>query len=184
MTLRRGFKAEAEREATRLRHELGLEPGDPLDPRDVAAHLGIAVVSADKLIEIERLEDLERLQAFAFSAATFDVADRKVIVTNPLRTAGRLNSDLAHELAHVILEHELAEVREVGGVPFRTCRPVEEEEATTFGATLLLPRPLLLSAARLRTGPKEIAERYNVTLDMARYRYNATGVARQMEQPR
>ena len=184
MTLRRGFKASAEKEAERLRSELNLEPSDALSPNEIAAHMGVAIVRADELVDLERLEELERLQAFAFSAATFELEDRKIIVVNPLRSEGRLNSDVAHELAHILLGHELAEIREIGGVPFRTCLPEEEEEATTFGGTLLLPRPLLMSAARRRSGPKEIADQYKVTIDMARYRYNSTGVAKQVNAPR
>ena len=180
MTLRRGFKASAEKEALELRRVLDLEPSDPLDPRDIAKHLGVKIVGADKLVERDRLDELERLQAFSFSAATFDIDGRKIIVTNPIRTLGRLNSDLAHELAHILLKHELAEIREIAGVPFRTCRPDEEQEATTYGGTLLLPRPLLVSAARRHSGPDEIAEEYKVTLEMARYRYNSTGVAKQV----
>jgi Zn-dependent peptidase ImmA (M78 family) len=180
VTLRRGFKAAAEKEAERLRREIELEPSDPLDPRKLAQHLGVAIISAEDLVAIERLEELERLQAFAFSAATFDIEDRKIIVTNPIRTAGRLNSDLAHELSHILLKHELSEIREIAGVPFRTCRPDEEEEATTFGGTLLLPRPLLISAARRGSGPNEIADEYMVTVEMARWRYNSTGVAKQV----
>ncbi len=179
MTLRRGFKAEAEREATRARKELGLATHGRLDPRDLAAHLGITVVNAAELVAVEELEELERLQAFAFSAATFEIDDRKIIVVSPLRTAGRQNSDIAHELAHIMLKHDLSEIRELNGMPFRTCKPNEEEEATAFGGTLLLPRPLLLSAARRRATIDQIANQYEVTIEMARFRYNTTGVAKQ-----
>jgi hypothetical protein len=61
------------------------------------------------------------LQAFAFSAATFVIGTRRFVVTNPLRTPGPLASDTAHEIAHVLLEHDLAEIREIEGVPFCTC---------------------------------------------------------------
>lgn len=64
-------------------------------------------------------------------------------------------------------------------MPFRTCKPDEEEEATAFGGTLLLPRPLLLSAARRRASVEQIAHQYDVTVEMARFRYNTTGVAKQ-----
>ena len=67
-----------------------------------------------------------------------------------------------------MLRHELSEVREISGVPFRTCRPEEEEQATNFGDTLLLPRPLLIAAARQDLGPEAITEKYNVTIEMAR----------------
>jgi len=64
VTLRRGFKAEAEREAARVRKELGLASHDRLDSRDLAKHLGIAIVDASDLVDIAELEELERLQAF------------------------------------------------------------------------------------------------------------------------
>jgi len=180
VTLRRGFKAEAERDAARVRKELGLAPHDRLDPRDLARHLGIAVVDASDLVDIKDLEELERLQAFAFSAATFEIEDRSIVVVSPLRIIGRQNSDIAHELAHLMLSHNLSEIREVDGMPFRTCKPEEEEEATSFGGTLLLPRPLLLSAARRQATVDEISQQYEVTIEMARFRYNSTGVARQV----
>ncbi len=179
MTLRRGFKAEAEREAARVRRELGLAPHDRLDPRELARHLGLAIVDAADLVTMSELEELERLQSFSFSAATFEIQNRKIIVVSPLRSVGRQNSDLAHELSHVMLKHDLSEIKELDGMPFRTCRPDEEEEATAFGGTLLLPRPLLLSAARRRASVEQIANDYDVTVEMARFRYSTTGVAKQ-----
>lgn len=181
MTLPRGFKASAERDALRTRKELGLKDTDPLDPRALAKHRDVAVVSADALVDRERLDEIERLQAFAFSAATFSVRDRTVIVTNPLRTPGRQASDIAHELGHLILGHTLTEVREINGMPFRTCQPDEEEQATAFGGTLLLPRPLLMAAAVRGHTPEQVAEANTVTVEMARFRMNTTGVLKQAQ---
>lgn len=180
MTLPRGFKANAERESLRLRSELGIRATQVLDVTKLAGHMGVQIVSAADLIDIGRLEELERIQAYSFSAATFEVAGHTIIVSSPLRTSGRSASDIAHELSHLLLKHELSEVREISGVPFRTCRPEEEEQATNFGGTLLLPRPLLVAAARSGLGPEEIAEKYDVTVEMARFRYNSTGVRSQM----
>jgi Zn-dependent peptidase ImmA (M78 family) len=163
-----------------LRREMGLRSTDPLDVEALAERLTVKVVTADRLIARDRLEDLERLQAFAFSAATFEVRGKSFIVTNPLRSSGRRASDVAHELSHLLLEHELTEIRELDGVPFRTCRPDEEEQATAFGGTLMLPRPLLVSAASRGLGPDEIADQYGVTVEMARFRFNTTGVAKQI----
>jgi Zn-dependent peptidase ImmA (M78 family) len=179
VTLRRGFKAHAEREALRIRAELGLAQNDRLNPRELASHLDIPVIDAAELVGLEPLEELERLQAYAFSAATFQIDHRTIIVVSPLRSEGRQTSDIAHEISHLILEHQLSEVRQLDGLAFRTCLPDEEEEATSFGATLLLPRPLLLSAARRGASVDDIAEQYGVTTEMARYRFNATGVAKQ-----
>jgi Zn-dependent peptidase ImmA (M78 family) len=180
MTLRRGFKAEAERTAAALRSEIGLRPHDRVEIAQLAQHLGVIVVTASDLIEIDRLEELDRIQAFAFSACTFHIEDREFIVTNPLRQSGRMASDVAHELAHLILKHELTEIRVVADSPFRTCRPDQEEEATALGGTILLPRPLLLNAARAGLDVAAIASTYGVTEEMARYRYNTTGIGRQV----
>ena len=184
MTLRRGFLAEAEREAKRIRAELGLGPAEPVDVSQIAKHLGIRVVAADELIDVARLHDLEQIQAFAFSACTFDIDGTKIIVVNPLRTPARRASDIAHELAHLLLTHQLDEIRSVAGVPFRTCRPDQEEEATNLGGTLLLPRPLLLSAVRRGLDEQAIAAQYDVTTEMARFRVNRTGVRRQLRSTR
>jgi Zn-dependent peptidase ImmA (M78 family) len=180
MTLRRGFLAEAERHAARMRSQLGQAPKSRLSIEEVATHLGIRVIAADKLIDITRLQELERIQAFAFSACTFDLDGTKVVVFNPIRSAERRESDIGHEVSHVILGHELSALRTIAGIPFRTCQPDQEEEATNLAGTLLLPRPLLLSAARQGLGAEEIAKLYGVTVDMARFRLNRTGVTKQL----
>jgi IrrE N-terminal-like domain len=48
---------------------------------------------------------------------TFEISGRKIIVFSPLRTTGRRNSDIAHELAPLMLKHELPEVRDLNGKP-------------------------------------------------------------------
>lgn len=185
MTLRRGFKAEAERTAVRLRSELGLPQTAQIDLDVLAAHLDVKVVAGDTLIGLEPFEELEALQVGVFSAATFDIGGRHVIVTNPLTTERRRRSDVAHELAHIILEHTLAEIREVAGVPFRSCVPEEEEEATALGSTILLPRPLLVAATRSGvTNPENLAVAQNVSVEMARFRLHSTGVLTQFANAR
>ena len=158
MTLPRGFKADAERKAAEIRGRLGLRDFDAVDLTKVAALLDARVVSADRLVSLERLHEIESLQAFAFSACTFEIRAKPVVVFNPLRTAGRRSSDIAHELSHLILNHDLSEIEFLGETAFRTCRSDQEEQATSLGATLLLPRPLLVWAAKLGMTIEEIAE--------------------------
>ena len=181
MTLKRGFRAEGERTAVAIREEMGLAPTEPLDLRRVAELKQVRIVSAEELVELDRLVELERLQAFSFSACTFDVKGSKVIVVSPLRDAGRQNSDIGHELGHLLLEHELTEIREIAGAPFRTCRSDQEEEATNLAGILLLPRPLLLGAVAQQMSVEDIAREFTVTVEMARFRVNTTGVARQLQ---
>ena len=179
MALPRGFKAEAERTAQKLRAETGVGESESLDLLAAADCLGVQVISAADLVPIERLQEIERLQAFAFSACTFDISVRQFIVYNPLRSQARRASDIAHELAHIILEHDLTEIQYLDGIPFRTCRPDEEQQATALGGTLLLPRPALLDEARRGSTVEQVARKFGVTRQMAQFRWNTTGVARQ-----
>ena len=179
MALPRGFKAEAERTAQRLRAETGVGESESIDLLAAADCLGVQVISATDLVPIERLREIERLQAFAFSACTFEINERQFIVYNPLRSEARRASDIAHEFAHIILQHDLTEIQYLDGIPFRTCRPDEEQQATTLGGTLLLPRPVLLEEARRGATVEQVARKFGVTREMAQFRWNTTGVARQ-----
>ena len=180
MALRRGFKSEAERIAQRVRTALGKGSDESVFPEELAQLLGVEVRAGDELIPRKRFQDLGRLQPNAFSACTFRPSpDRTVVVFNPLSSPVRQTSDLAHELAHIVLGHELSRVERLGDVTFLTCDPVQEEEAAWLGGCLLLPRALLLAETRKEASVDVIAEKCRVSEEMARYRLNVTGVLRQ-----
>lgn len=180
MALRRGFKSEAENIANRIRTELGMNGANSVSPERVAALLGIEIRSGDELIPRQRFVALDRIQRGAFSACTLRPSrDRLVIVFNPLSTVGRRKSDLAHELAHILLDHKLSRIETLGDITFLSCDPIQEEEAAWLSGCLLLPRPLLLAEVRKGLGAKEIARKYGVSEEMAKYRINVTGVVRQ-----
>ncbi len=178
--MRRGFKAQAERRSIELRGELGLRDRDELPMELLANRLGAELRSAADLIDISRLERIDALQPGAFSACTFEIGDRRVIVWNPLSTAARTQSDIAHELSHLDLKHKVQEVKTVGDLTFFGCDPDEEQEANWQAGCFLLPRPLLFAELRAGNTVAGIAERYNVSLQMAQYRVRATGVQRQV----
>lgn len=179
--MRRGFKADAERKAQEVRTEMGLGAEDPLDCVDLAKHVGAEVRRADELTTIEKLEALEEIQPGAFSACTFTIDDRHVIVYSPLGSHGRHQSDIAHEAAHILLEHRVKQVEQVGGLSFFTCDPDEEQEANWLAGCLLLPRQLLYSAASRGLDASAIASHYGVSEQMAAFRLRTTGVQRHLE---
>lgn len=180
MALRRGFKSEAERIARDVRTELGMSAAQSVTPEALADLLGIEVRAGDELIPRERFTELEKVQPGAFSACTFrPSADRVVVVYNPLSAKSRQMSDLAHELAHTLLGHELSRVEKLGGVTFLSCDPTQEEEAAWLSGCLLLPRVLLLAEIRRGSSAKDIARKCGVSERMAQYRLNVTGVTRQ-----
>ena len=151
MALRRGFKSEAERITRQVQADLGLSATEPVEPQAIAELLGVEVRAGDELIPRKRFEELREIQHDAFSACTLRPSpDRMVVVYNPLSPKTRQRSDIAHELAHTLLDHELSRVRKLGGVTFLSCDPVQEEEAAWLSGCLLLPR-----AVALGRGPEE-----------------------------
>ena len=180
MALRRGFKSEAERIARRVRADLGLGASQSVTPELIAELLGIEVRSGDELIPREKFEVLEAIQPDSFSACTLRPSpDRVVVVHNPLASKARQKSDVAHELAHTLLDHDLSRIQRLGDVTFLSCDPVQEEEAAWLSGCLLLPRPLLLAEVSRGSGAADIAREYGVSESMAQYRLNVTGVMRQ-----
>ena len=180
MALRRGFKSEAERIARRVRVDLGLNAADSVAPELIAELLGIEVRAGDELLPRERFQELEDIQPDAFSACTLRPSlDRVVVVHNPLSPKTRQKSDVAHELAHMLLDHELSRVQRLGDITFLSCDPVQEEEAAWLSGCLLLPRALLLADVSRGAGAEEIARKHGVSERMAQYRLDVTGVVRQ-----
>ncbi len=87
-------------------------------------------------------------------------------------------------MAHIIPDHGVRTLERVGTMQFLTCDVEQEEEAIWLGGCLLLPRPLLLRAAKEGRSSSEIAERYEVSEPMARFRLNASGVIVQVGRER
>ena len=180
MALRRGFKSEAERIASGVRTDLGIKATQSVDPEDLANMLGIEVRAGDELIPRGRFEELQSIQPDSFSACTLRPSpDRVVVVYNPLSAKTRRRSDVAHEIAHALLGHDLSRVERLGDVTFLSCDPTQEEEAAWLSGCLLLPRPLLLAEVRKGSNAKDIAKQCGVSERMARYRLGVTGVLRQ-----
>ena len=162
--------------------------------QQLAAHLKVAVLAGDKVLPggVEPFRALHREQRGAFSAVTFTLPDRRIaVIYNPItydgelldpdtaRTDGRTRSNIAHEFAHLVLGHQLREVKNIAGHPFFTCDPEQEKEANWLAGCLLLPRRLLLEAAR-RGDPEEVvAATAQVTEEMVRFRMNTSGVRMQ-----
>ena len=169
MALRRGFKSEAERIARRVRADLGVSATQSVAPEHIA-----------ELLPRERFQELEDIQPDLFSACTLRPSpDRVVVVHNPLSPKTRQKSDVAHELAHTLLDHDLSRVQRLGDVTFLSCDPIQEEEAAWLSGCLLLPRALLLAEVSSGATARDIARKHGVSERMAQYRLDVTGVARQ-----
>jgi hypothetical protein len=179
--LRRGFKAEAERIAQSVRTELGLKPSQSLDCLALANHLGIGVITLCELRRYGAKEaSIRRLISSdaGFSATTICAGTRRLIVYNPRHAPGRRANSLAHELAHVLLEHEPKPALGLGGC--RHWDERDETEADWLAAALLVPREGALRWIACGGDLEGGAEHFGVSVDLFRWRVNHTGVRRQL----
>ena len=180
MALRRGFKAEAERLATDIWSTMGLSPGDCMAAPELAKHVGCTVHPADELVDIAKLRHLKRIQDDAFFACTFKLPERHAIVFNPLMPETRRNSDIAHEVSHIVLDHQLSRLERLGDVAFLSCDKHQEDEAAWLSGCLLLPRFALVHDLMRGMQSTTIAKNRVLSQDMVDYRRRVTGVERQL----
>ena len=163
-----------------VRDDLGLSRVEPVSPDALADLLGVEIIAGDDLVTRSRFVELDEIQADCFSACTFRPSPARVVVVfNPLSASTRRKSDIAHELAHILLNHDLSRIEKLGGITFLSCDPIQEEEAAWLSGSVLLPRDLLTAEVRRGLDAEEIAEKHGLSVAMARYRLNVTGVLRQ-----
>jgi Zn-dependent peptidase ImmA (M78 family) len=177
---RRGFKTSSEETALKIRRKLELAPHAAVDPAAIAQLLAIPIVTAKELSELpeEARNRLMRDHSEAWSAITVSDGNKHLIVLNPSHAPTRINSSLAHEIAHVILGHEpsMMFTTPQSGVSLRTYNKEQEDEANWLAGCILLPREALLYARRLGLSNDQICGQYEVSPAMCRFRLNATGV--------
>lgn len=184
--LPRGFKAKAERTALALRKELGFLPTDPLCGFKLAEHMEIPVYPATEFFpEGTNIDDLVGTanKDKGWSALTLKTEkNNTIIVHNHLQAAPRQQSNLMHEIAHIICDHKRPETHKDVAIPFfmRDYDQQQEEEAIYLGAALQITRDGLIWALKKRMEMTEIAEHYNASIAMVQLRINSTGVKRQL----
>jgi hypothetical protein len=182
------FAAKAERKAASLRHELGLRPHEPLCAFRLCEHLRIKVVVAQQMVGLssESLSTLCHPSGKHWSALTMlyhpSQQSSHLIIHNGVHSPARQQSNVMHEVAHILCEHELSAVDTANGLPdYMRLYPVEQElEADCLGWTLLLPRAALLFALGKGWDNATIMEHYQASAQMVQLRINRTGVKRQL----
>jgi Zn-dependent peptidase ImmA (M78 family) len=87
-----------------------------------------------------------------------------------------------HELAHIMLGHELVTGSITGSGFFvpSTFSQSQEGEAAWLGGTLLLPRPSLLWMRRRRMSDEDAATHFGVSPDLLKWRIRMTGTDYQL----
>lgn len=183
MTLRRGFKSEAERTSAQQRALLGLKPTDPVDPFALLRHHRITVRTPAEVQDMSLMpqDTLKVLveHSDCWSATTVRTPAGTVVVHNPQHERPRQHSNLTHELGHVLLGHEPGALQTVAGCVMRDFDEVQEEEAAWLGDAILAPRTALAAAARRGLSLPDTAQLLGASEQLTSYRTYATGIHKQ-----
>jgi Zn-dependent peptidase ImmA (M78 family) len=134
----------------------------------------------------ELLRQLLETDPSGWSAVTLETAQGSLIIYNPSHSPDRCESDLMHELAHLLCKHEPSLLVTPPGAPFpfRTFTEEQEDEAKWLGACLQLPRPALLWAAKNGKDNHDIALDFGASTQQVAFRRQITGVDRQLGRAR
>jgi len=182
--LRHGFKSQCERRSVELRRLLTRRPFEALSAAAVADHYHVTVWYPGDIVGMPA-SDLQHLLGPGheeWSGFTMQIGGRHLVVLNSAQSARRQNSVLMHELAHILLGHELASAMLTASGEFvpSTYDQDQEDEAAWLGGTLLLPRPALLWMRHQRLSDEEAATHFGVSPDLLRWRIRMTGIDYQL----
>jgi Zn-dependent peptidase ImmA (M78 family) len=182
-----GFKAEAERKAIKFRSQLSLKAHDPLSAFDLAAHIGIPLVTpVEAGLSKSQAAKLMRNGSGWWGLTMKNFEGRYFVIYNTYQPPARLQSTIMHELAHIICEHELPAPELVEDCPFplRKYDPAIEAEANCLGSSLQITRVGLLRALKSGMTIAEISDHFLASESMVQLRINMTGVMKQLQNTR
>ena len=180
MAFARGFKSQSERRSAEYRKQLGLAPHEPLSASKLASELAVTVWETNDVSGLSSnvLDVLNDESDQSWSALTMRVGPRNLVVFKPVSSKGRRNNVIMHELAHIILGHELAQacILEDGSLVPGNFSQDQEDEADWLAGALLLPRSALISIRQRKMSDAKACEHHLVSLDMLKWRFRMTGV--------
>ncbi len=170
--------------AVELRTEAGCGAHDRFDPYRLADLYGV---------DVHRLSELECSEAArvhfqvtrpdVFSGALVPlVTGGAVIIENDAHSSERRRSTASHEMAHLALEHKFK--ASFVDDDIRRCRLTNKEqeaEAAELSGELLLPFEAAKFLAIRGIPDEEAATRFDVSVDIAKWRLNSTGARRMAE---
>ncbi len=188
MAFRRGFKSQCERRSVEFRKQFGLSDHSALSADRLARELRVTIWSTDEVngISTEARSVLRDETDQSWSALTMRLGADHLVVYKPVSSRGRRNNVVMHELAHIILGHELAKacILEDGSLVPGNFDQDQEDEADWLAGALLLPRPALMSIRQRRLSDEEACEEHLVSVEMLKWRIRMTGVDYQLSRRR
>jgi Zn-dependent peptidase ImmA (M78 family) len=179
--LRRGFKSEAEAYALEFRQELGIGASHPLCMFKLAKHLHVRTMGLSLLEEqlpVACYVLLTTSVKSPFSAVTLYERSSRCILYNDSHAPQRQQSDIAHELSHIILGHSPSELTTDSGG--RHYDKELEDEAACLSGVLLLPKPAAIAVMASRRPIGLAAIDFNISEKMMSMRLHQSGAKKIM----
>ncbi|MBD6617899.1 ImmA/IrrE family metallo-endopeptidase [Komarekiella sp. 'clone 1'] len=167
------FRQRCEAIATEQRSLLRVRAFEALSADTLAAKLGATLFTPDQVPNLEPEQLAVLLASDGWSGAI--ISDRPLwIVYNPRHAPTRRESNLMHEIAHVLLDHKPVGFDPVTGLPKR--KQNNEDEATYLGGCLQIPKRGLLWATQRKILLPQIAVHFGASEAMVQFRSNVTDV--------
>ena len=183
--MKRGFKKLAETKALEFRKELSLKYYEKLPAELLADYLNVELITPYNIQGLPSKDKIILLNhdSASWSAITIKNRRRKfVIIYNPTHSKKRQESNLMHELSHIICGHTMEKIKLRKNFPFplRDYNSAQEDEAKWLGGCLQIPRRALLWGKFNKMTNSELSGHFGASINMLEYRLNITGVDRQM----
>jgi Zn-dependent peptidase ImmA (M78 family) len=176
-----GFIKEAEDMALEIREQLKVSKFAALNAFDVAKKKEIPIFTFDEILygdiysaKREQLHNDSNVSALY----TINKEGRYIILHKNINSAEREQSNIMHEIAHILLKHKVPEEfqRLVSLFQIPYDNKVQEAEAKYLGSCLQLPKPVLFLAKKMKWTEEEISKKYFASIEMIRYRMDISGV--------
>jgi hypothetical protein len=168
-----------------LRQLLNLAPHDLLDPFVLAEKVGLKLVDVCELCEqlgsefrkLVLVKDKDGWSGGVFARPLPD--GKRVCILNSTHGGRRTKITLMEEIAHVHLKHKpTGLMRSADGLRMRNYDKTQEEDAYGVGAAALLPWASFFQAINRGATVNELAEEYDLSEPLIRYRIQITGAHR------
>ena len=191
----RKFKSLSEVKSLEIRDKLGLKSIVACPARSVADLYGTIVTPLQCLPGIvkdglqDHFPDSDKIdnciallssRDCGFSAVAAVVGPYKIILYNANNSPARQESDIMHEMAHIICEHQGDCLQLNADIGLRKYDTQCEEEAKWLGAALQIPEKGLLELAKAGYTNEEIAITYGASVQMAIYRRRVLAIDRRL----
>lgn len=169
------------------RAELGVRARSRMDPYALAEHHGVECIPIDELpVEAGGDAVVQRFlttQQSAWSAALVPLGSARIILENTSHTPQRRRVSVAHELGHMLLEHDFtpAMLNVDGGRQFDK---IKEKHADHFACQLLVPDSDAVWAGFQDFSNADVAEHFDVSEQFAGWRMSRARIIVQRHRAR